>query len=89
MATNSDLVRALRAAAQSLLDRSLTDTENQQLIELFNKAAGTHHERAKEALRRFTGLRQVDIEKRASASDNTDRVIRDLENVIDDWKPGT
>lgn len=89
MATDRQLVTALQTAAEALLDHRLSESEQQQLLDYFNKASGSNQERGKEALRKITRLPQIDIHKRASASDNTDRVIRDLEDILSDWKPGT
>ncbi len=89
MSTDRQLIAALNTAAATLLDRRLSEAEQKQLLDYFNNASGTHQERGKEALRKITSLPQIDIQKRASASDNTDRVIRDLEDILRDWKPGS
>lgn len=89
MATDRDLIRALESAAEALVGKTLSGADKQRLIDLFNKARGTNQDKAKEALRSIAGIGPQELQKRASASDNTDRVIRDLENVIDQWNPGT
>lgn len=89
MATDRELVDALQEAAEALIGRPLTHGERQRLIDSFNKATGTPQQRAREVLRNFTGLTEGQMDKRASASDNTDRVMDDLRNVLDTWKPGT
>jgi len=89
MSTDRDVVNALRRAAEALIGRRLTDEEAARLLALFNKARGTYRQRANEALRQFAGLTEAGIRKYAAASDNTDRIITDLEIVMDQWKPGT
>ena len=87
MLTNQQFFDALRKAAEGLLDRRLTADEARRLTGFFNRAKGTYSNRAREALKKITGHTGQWIEKRAAASDNTDRVIRDLESVLNDWNP--
>jgi len=87
MTSKHDVVDALRRAAEALIGRSLTPDEVTQLIDLFNRADGSYREKAREALRRFTGLSEAQIREKTAASDNTDRVITDLHDILDKWKP--
>jgi hypothetical protein len=82
MATEKQIHEAIRAAVENLLEKRITQSQFDIVIDYYNKAKGTPEQRAKEALRKSTGLTDAIIEKRASASDNTDRVIRDLENIL-------
>lgn len=87
--TNKQVVDALKRAAENLLGRTLTQTEADELVRRFNAAPGLHRERAREALRQFTGLTEEQLRVKAASSDNTDRLMGDLQQTMDDWKPGT
>jgi FKBP-type peptidyl-prolyl cis-trans isomerase (trigger factor) len=89
MATDQQLVDALKRAAEVLLGRALTQQEFDNLVARFNKATGTNQQRATEALRGLTNLTEAQIGQRKAASDNTDRIIRDLQDTADKWKPGS
>jgi uncharacterized protein Yka (UPF0111/DUF47 family) len=90
MATDKQLVDALRDAAEALLGRKLSQQEINELIaEHFNKATGTNRERARKAIKGFVNIEEGEIVKKSSASDDVDRKVRDLENVIDKWKAGS
>ena len=89
MANNSDVRQALKKAAEALTGRELNLTEQTELVQAFDKAQGTNHVRAMSALSKFTRLDESTIIIKAAASDNTDRVIDDLKNTLDNWKPGT
>ncbi len=87
--TDRQLTDALRRAAETLLGKGISDAEFNDLVNRFNRAQGNSQQRSIEALRGFTGFSEITIRAKAAASDNTDRIIRDLENTIDEWKPGT
>lgn len=87
MATDREFVEALRRAAEHLTGRQITRPELDGIIDRFRKSTKpTTRGRAFEAL---DGLWPLTEGQTKAASDNADRVIRDLENVIDDWDPGT
>jgi hypothetical protein len=87
MANNNDVTLALKKAAEALSGRQITLTEQNELVKAFNEAQGTSHVRAMSALSKFTRLDESTILIKAAASDNTDRVIDDLKNTLDNWKP--
>ena len=89
MATDKQMVDALEKAAEALLGRALRPGERNDLVKRFNEAKGTDRDRADEALRKFTNLTEAEIGRRKAASDNTDRIIQDLKDTLDDWKAGT
>ncbi len=54
MATDQQVIKALRAAAASLLGRPLTPQEEADVVNRFNNATGTNRERALKTLRGFS-----------------------------------
>jgi len=87
MSTDRDLINALKNAASKLTHRDiLTKTDEDKLIEYFNKAEGTSYQKAISALKAFSSLTSQQITEKAASSDDTDRVMQDLENVLKDWK---
>jgi hypothetical protein len=89
MATDRQLVQALVSAAESLLHRPLSQTEQNQLLNYFNDAQGSAFARAQAAVNRLRLIELTLNEKRAAASDDTDRIMNDLKNIVDQWKPGS
>lgn len=89
MANDRDLILAFKKAAEALLGRSITDEESSRLIKLFNETKGTHQQRALAALSQFADVSESLLLEKTAASDNTDRVISDLKNTLDNWKPGS
>ncbi len=87
--TDRQVVDALRRAAENLLGRQLSQSEIDDLVRRFNNASGSYRAKSREALRGFTGLNESEIRTKTAASDNTDRIITDLDRTLDDWKPGT
>jgi hypothetical protein len=87
--TDRDVRASLARAAEALLGRTLQPSEVDDLMRRLQRADGTFRDRANEALRGFTGFTDTQIRVKAASSDNADRVIKDLENILDDWKPGT
>ena len=89
MATDRELILALRKAAEDLVRRRITDQEADALLKHFNESQGTHYERARLALARFANISTLQINERAAASDNTDRILKELDTVTKNWKPGS
>lgn len=87
--TDKQVEASLRAAAEALVGRALRPDEVADLMRRLNRADGTYRQKANEALRGFTGLTNEQIRMKAAASDNTDRIMTDMQSVLDDWKPGT
>lgn len=90
MSTNRDLVNALNKAAKELINRELSQEEVNQLVRFFNESSGTNYERALKALSKFTDQTEQaeqTIFEKSAASDNTNRVMGDLKDVIDSWEP--
>jgi len=63
VATNQQLVRALRNAAEAFLSRPLREGEEKQLLDYFNNATGSYADRAEEAIWRLTGAPQTTVLK--------------------------
>jgi hypothetical protein len=85
MSSVDPLKEALRRAAEKILSRPLNTKEADDLYKDFQTATGTEREKADKALARATKLTEKEASQRAS--DNTDRVMQDLQNVIDSRKP--
>lgn len=86
MSTDRDLINALKNVASKLTHRTITEGDEAQLIEYFNKSEGTSYQKAISSLKKFCSLTDQQINEKAAASDDTDRVIQDLNNVLKDWK---
>ena len=89
MSTDRDLVTALRKAAEVIVGRSLTDTEANRLVQLFNESSGTHYERSKVSITKLASITERQLQEKVAASDNTDRVMQELLDTINNWKPGS
>lgn len=81
---NTVVENALVKAAERILGRSLPPAERSRLIDAYRRSSGTTRQKAERALADLFGWTDDDYSKRASASDNTGRAIRDLESVIDE-----
>ncbi|QDU25415.1 hypothetical protein ETAA8_04830 [Anatilimnocola aggregata] len=84
MPTNSQIIDALKRAAEALKGQTLTQNELDSVIDEYNRTSGTHRQKSRKAMKTGTGLTDDQIEKRASASDDVDRKIRDLEGLLND-----
>jgi len=89
MASDQQLRNALNAAAEQLINRKLTPEEVNRLVKLFNESKGQNKARTREALTNFSRLNERQLLEKCAASDNTNRVFKDLDNVITNWKPGS
>jgi hypothetical protein len=89
MASDQQLINALCAAAEQLINRKLTTEELDRLVKLFNESKGQNRTRTREALTNFSRLNENQLLEKCAASDNTNRVFKDLDNVITNWKPGS
>jgi len=89
MPKDQDVTNALTKAAETLLARKITASEQSQLIKRFNEAYGSYHEKALKAIEEQTHLTRREITEKCASSTNTDRVMDDLEEIVTNWKPGT
>lgn len=86
MATDQDLIRALCSVAKELLQRPLQQNELGSLVHHFNISQGTVVERAVKSLSACTGMTLDAILEKRDVSDETDKVMCDLENVLMEWR---
>jgi hypothetical protein len=87
MATDNDIIIALYACAEAELNRLLTNDEKKELIEVFNRNSSVSVEiRAKKTIQEFCEGKTYLLNESVTASDNTNRKMNDLINVLKDWK---
>ena len=86
MSTRFDVRRALQHAAEDLIGRRLTDQEADDLMTRFDRASGDDYDRTIDALSGQTKFSDKEIRAKASVSDNTDRLIDDVVQAIQDLK---
>jgi hypothetical protein len=82
MATEQDILKALRQAAEKLLGRTLTEPEYQELVKKYGAATGNLQQRALKALGGQTGFTEPQIRTKQASSDDLDRAMRDLEGKL-------
>lgn len=89
MTSDQQLIQALKAAAESITGKTLSADEVSELTTLFNETrAKTNTERSYRALITFAIRKQKKpLYETKAASDNTDREMDDLDDVVNDWKP--
>lgn len=74
------------AAAEAILKRKLSESEINELIRAFNAASGGYHEKALTALEKQSGMTREAMLKEARATTDTDRIMQDLQDTLNDWK---
>ena len=89
MTNNSELIQGLKQATERITKRTLSQSDVNRLVELFNRSQGTYYDRAKKAIELFAGLSGRQLIENTAAADNLDRILGDLKQVADDWKPGS
>ena len=89
MPKDLDLEIALAKAAETLLSRKITASEQAELLRRFKTATGSFHERALKSLEQQTNFSRKEINEKCASSTNTDRVMDDLKEVVTNWKPGS
>ena len=89
MTTDSELVYSLKKAAEGLAKRTLTQAELERLLQFFRASGGSHYQKARSALIKFTNLNETQLLLNTAASDNLERIMRELKQAADNWKPGT
>ncbi|WP_411827776.1 hypothetical protein [Luteolibacter sp. AS25] len=89
MASDQELIQALKSAAKSITGKDLSSSDVSELLDIFNATrAQTKTERAYRALITFAIRRQKrPLYESKSASDNTDREVDDLDKTVTDWTP--
>ncbi|MCK4504663.1 MAG: hypothetical protein KAW14_03530 [Candidatus Aegiribacteria sp.] len=87
MTDDRQLVEALKKAAEQVLKRSLSESETSELIRFFNEAKGTTANRAKKAITKIARISDSELMEKIASSDDTDRIMHDLEAVASEWKP--
>jgi hypothetical protein len=78
MASEFEIKRLLRAAAEKLIGRILTEQEVSNLYQFYQQAYGSTYEKTIEALSKFSRLTEKQIIEKRSSSDDLDRVMQDL-----------
>lgn len=89
MATDDELVQVMVKVAENFSGERFTITDTGRLIQAFNDADGSSYEKARKAITDITGVPVPPVMKFGSASDNSNRLITDLDAVIGDWKPNS
>lgn len=87
MASEQEIRSALKAAAEALASRKLTEAEADRLLRSYNTQTGTTGQKARNALRDFFYESEAQFGGReVRASDDLDRLDDDLRNVLDGWR---
>ena len=83
MASEYEIKRLLRQAAEKLVGRSLTEQEASRIYQSYQQAYGTSYNKTIEALSKFSSLTKKQIMEKRSSSDDLDRVMQDLLRQLD------
>jgi hypothetical protein len=83
MASEYEIKRLLRQAAEKLTGRSLTEQDVGKLYQFYQQAYGSSYNRTIEALTKFSSLTEKQIIEKRSSSDDLDRVMQDLLRQLD------
>jgi len=86
MSTESQFNEALVTAAQKVLKKTLSQADKTRLFALFNAESGTTFDRAEEAIRKIGDLTERQLIEKSAASDDTNRAMKDLKNIANQWK---
>jgi hypothetical protein len=78
MASEYEIKRLLRDAAEKLIGRKLTEQEATKLYEFYQQEYGTLYNKSVNALSKFSSLSESQIRQKRSSSDDLDRVMQDL-----------
>lgn len=73
---------ALIKAAETILKRSLSQSEQTAIISKYDSSYGTHYDKSLAAISSVTHLSQFQINEARKASDNADRVVNDLLDLL-------
>lgn len=87
MTRDAELIQGLKRAAERITNRTLAQHDVNRLVDLFNQGSGTAYERARRAIELFAGLAGKQIIENTAAADNLNRILGDLKQIADDWKP--
>ena len=80
--SNEQLREALRRAAESLFERSISDIELDRIVDSYNAVDGTAFEKTIKSFAAFSYLTEAQVRAKAS-SDNTDRLIDDFISMVE------
>jgi len=83
MASEYEIKRLLRAAAEKLLDRKLSEQEISKLYQLYQQEYGTPYNKTIKALSEFSALSESHIIEKRSSSDDFDRVMQNLKRELE------
>ena len=87
MATDTQLIQALENAAAKVVGRALTADEKAKVLAFFNQSqAPNTFSRTQEAIINFSRISQRQLQEKAAASDDTNRAIKDLEEIAKNWR---
>lgn len=78
MASEYEIKRLLREAAEKLIGRILTEQDASRLYQYYQQAYGSTYNRTIEALSKFSSLTEKQIIEKRATSDDLDRVMQDL-----------
>ncbi len=85
--THKHVRAALLVTTEAVKGSALTRLQEVDLLEQFGKAKGTPRKRARKAIREVLGITEFEIDAFRVSSDNADRLISNLENVLRIWEP--
>jgi hypothetical protein len=83
MASENDIRRLLREAAEKLIGRKLTEQEVSKLYQLFQQEYGTPYNKTIKALSKFASFSESQVIEKRSSSDDFDRVMQDLKRELE------
>ena len=83
--TPAEIRAKLATAAGQIRGYSLSEPEKDKLYRDYEQETGRPRERVVKAIGKAINLTPDNVEKRASASNDTDRIIRELEGVTRPW----
>jgi hypothetical protein len=84
MASEFEIKRLLREAAEKLTGRMLTEQDISKLYQFYQQAYGSAYNKTIEALSKLSSLSERQIIEKRSSSDDLDRVIQDVVRKLDE-----
>jgi hypothetical protein len=82
MASDWEIDRALQAAAEAVVGRRLSTTELDRLKQSFRSKVGGTRFRFSRAIDETFGISEGTQQQKTAASDNLDRLVTDLVNLV-------
>ncbi len=83
MASEFEIKKLLREAAEKLVGRRLSESEIEKLYLLYQQEVGTPYKKTINTLQSFSSLSESQILQKRSASDDFDRVMRDIKRELE------